>query len=203
MYWDASLSGKDRHIQKEIRLIEDYVRDSAIKQITIITFANEIIEEREFSGNSSAEIAAYLQSIAYDGATDFTKLDLKAEGFDQVILCSDGIQSLGNGNKETGNTPIYVLNSTTGSAYDLLKHWCTLSGGDFINLENTSSVDSLARLSEVPIHFIGHDQPELKEFYISHIANGQFQINGIMHGHSAHLNLKFGYGNELAFTVPV
>ena len=74
---------------------------------------------------------------------------------------------------------------------------------DFINLENTSSADCLDRLSEVPIHFIGHDQPEIQEFYISHIANGQFQVNGIMPGNTTHLNLKFGYGNELAFTVPL
>ena len=101
VYWDASLSGKGRHVEKEIRLLEDYVRESAIRQVTVITFANDIISTHEFSGNSSAEIASYLQNIAYDGATDFSSLDFKAEGFDQVILCTDGIQSLGNSNKET------------------------------------------------------------------------------------------------------
>ena len=205
LYWDASLSGKNRNIKKEKDLILAHLNATGANEIKIVSFANTIVAEKSFAGSAIAEIETYLKSIDYDGATNISSMPFNAPGFDQIILCSDGIQTWGKNEPVTGNIPVYSISSASGTDYLLLKKWCEATGGSFINLENTLPEKALKQLQIIPFHFMGFDITggEANEIFATEPQGNKLSICGIMKGNSCSLNLKFGYGKEVVLTLPV
>ncbi len=93
LYWDVSLSMKDRNVEKEFAFLEAYM--SAIKnvEIQLISFSNILVSEKKFNinnGNWSA-LKSHLNASIYDGGTDYENLFNKDINSDIALLFSDGL----------------------------------------------------------------------------------------------------------------
>ncbi len=113
VYWDVSLSGKQRDLAKEIDFLEKYISVNEISKTTIFLFNHQL--QGVFVFNKTIDnfntIRTYLLGYKYTGATDLGILNFSNVLADAVLLFSDGINSIGNAQPKLGAVPVNLITS--------------------------------------------------------------------------------------------
>ena len=228
VWWDISSSGEKRDLQKELSLLEFYVSLLKNPTVTIVPFCNELHEAIQFKGNSKAslkEMADFIKTLEYDGAT---KLDYDfAELFagDEVLVFTDGIAnwnnstensekvSLADSKKEKKSVNVTTINSSVIADHAFLQNLAGKNGGIYINLAENSTENALKLMQTEHYHLISviYDGKAIEEVYplSGEIAgtNGLFAITGKLRRKEARIELNFGFGstvvNKIALNVNV
>ncbi len=147
VYWDVSLSGRNRNLDKELEFLGKYIERNQVQTTRIFLFNHQLQGLFTLDSNRATfeQVRHYLRNYSYAGATQFGQLDFKNSTADAILLFSDGVQSYGRHFSNTGSVPVYVVNSVYRYGYyDGLKRFVGQSGGRVIDLVNYTADQAVA-----------------------------------------------------------
>jgi len=207
LFWDASLSMKDRDLAKEIKLLDAYF--SYLQNVTVHfkCFSNELIKEKTYTINNGdwRNLQLELQNTVYDGGTTYEVFDTDVKTSDIVLLFSDGIQSLSAASYyET--TPLIVINSGKKANHAALKAMAEASSGSYINLTTKTAQEAMTDMKYQQYQFLGYASLEKNiDVYPKATVNvdNTFSIAGKNLNDAQDITLYFGYDNQITESVPL
>lgn len=202
--WDASLSGRNRDHKKEMALLNAYI--GTRKNITIHLYSADIdfrkINSYSISNGNWDAMRKDLESISYDGASDFSSIQFPAQG-EEYLFFTDGLNSFGNtDNMVLPQRPVNTICAALNADYSFLQLLAAKTGGAFINLNETDSSTAQKQLTEQPLQFLGiRSNGNISDVYpsVPTPVMNNCAIAGIAHASNITAALQFGYGNKVAF----
>lgn len=209
LFWDASNSAEKKIIEKELELIENYIKKIGNLEVELITFSNDIDKTVNFKINNGNwnNLKNALLDVQYDGGTQLGAIDFSKYVCDEIILSSDGLSNFGNSEIKLSKTPVFVINSCQEANHSYLKYIAQSTGGAYINLNNLSPEQAQEMLFSIPFSFINavFDKSVISETYptTKTAVNQGFSIAGIMKGEKAEITLNFGYLNDIKYTKKI
>ncbi|RZT00233.1 carboxypeptidase-like regulatory domain-containing protein [Aquimarina brevivitae] len=173
LFWDTSLSTKDRDLDKELNFLTQYLAGLKNVDVTLIPFAADKKVAQLFTiknGNTSNLIAA-IRSFRYNGGTNFSNLLTEGHTPDIYLICSDGQATFGD-YSNIFNVPIFFINSSKEADRATMQNTCELSGGYLIDLYQ-SDVDTALKQ-------IRKDQDDFRDFdtTVADMITGTVTQNG-------------------------
>jgi tetratricopeptide (TPR) repeat protein len=147
IYWDTSLSMKEKDIDKEIAFLYHYFNNTPTIEVELIAFSNSIDSQKMFTVVNSdwTALKEELLKTNYDGVAFFDVL-LEKTTSDMNFLFTDGIEIIDQLKINT-TTPTYVINSIKKANPMVLINQSHLSKGKYINLTRITIKEGLARLN--------------------------------------------------------
>ncbi|MDR3112761.1 MAG: hypothetical protein LBU09_00110, partial [Endomicrobium sp.] len=201
IFWDCSLSGAKRNIEKEKQLLGDYLRELSNVEITFISFNLKALPPKFFSikNGNWAVLEKEIDEIKYDGATDISVFD-KISHTDEILLFSDGINTFSNSSLSVPNKPVYSINSSPEFNRAALLSIARQSGGSFINLTSLDSQAALNKLLKQPLKLISYsyEKNKVKEIFPPEgtEVGENLTFAGILTASSADIEISFGYNKK-------
>lgn len=145
IYWDTSLSMKDKMVANELDLLNNYLKKLGKIEVEVVTFNLGKLNRKMFLLNraSRKEIIAHLNNQDFHGASDYSNI-LKANSFnsDMILLFSDGETSFAPLEQEI-NTPVFIINSKSQVNNLALQKVAFYADGYYINLLDNSKKEAL------------------------------------------------------------
>ncbi len=206
LYWDVSLSEKDRDLEKELQFLDAYFKYLKKVKVNLVTFSNAIQFETKYTiknGNWEA-LEAVLSASIYDGGTSYANLFSNVTT-DEILLFSDGMKNLSDFPK-TFTAPLFVVNSLVKANHSELKNSCETTQGKYINLKNSTVADAMEAMQFQPFKFIGvkSSNKALELYPNKAVSVGKdFSITGKGYKENDIVTLQFGYGNEVTKTETI
>jgi len=146
IYWDSSLSMKEKDLAKEIEFLDNYFNNVTDVVVEFISFSNSIGIEKTFQITKSdwSALKAVIMDISYDGIALFENTD-RVNSSELNFLFTDGFEVLDKLilRKEI---PTYIVNSSKNANNILLKEQSFNSNGNYIDLNEISINESLSLL---------------------------------------------------------
>jgi len=196
IYWDNSFSASKRNLDKELRFLNLYLKSlNRDVEVNLVSFNQDVAKNKVFSTSNTQEIITYIKSLKNDGATCFDEIKI-LEKMDEVLLFSDGVNTIGTENLKTNKAPIFSINSSSGSNYSFLKGLALSTNGAFINLNVHDEKMALQLVTKDSEKFLSctYDKKEIKEVYPKnpmHISD-YIEVSGILLKENAQLKINFG-----------
>jgi tetratricopeptide (TPR) repeat protein len=207
--WDQSLSGLKRDHAREWEFLDSLVKKKRSLTINLYGLGMRFTRLGQFiikDGNSN-ELRQVIEGLVYDGATDFSAIDLKDEKAGDLFLFSDGIATLCNPDFNQFRQPVFAVNSSTTADHSYLKYISQKTGGAFIDLTVLPVEYSLDLVTNKPLQFLGikNSGSFEMEYYPSlpAIAINNFTLAGTCREANKTIVLQFGYGNSIVDEKPV
>lgn len=208
LIWDISLSGLLRDHEKELEVLDAYLRRIGNTDVEVVTYANQIVQREvfEIKNGKWQRLRRLLQSLHYDGASLPGMLNLDDVKCDEILLFSDGGCSYGEANMAIPKVPVFAIVHSPRTDREALGELCAQSGGKFLDLSLISAEQALNTLCTDEFRFISTKSPrgKISNFLPSFPTanppgsdNHGFTFAGILHGKSSKLELRFGYGNRV------
>jgi TonB-dependent SusC/RagA subfamily outer membrane receptor len=209
LLWDKSQSAHSRNIEKELLLLDAYIKKTEILTIDLVPFALKTDRTQSFvitKGNWD-NLKAVLLSMVYDGATSLGSINLTSYKCDEILLFSDGMSNYGKAEPLIGSIPVTTINSTLVANHSILNYIAQKSGGVYINCNILSNEDAVLLLTNAVYQFISADSEMGKLFTIYPSmptpCNGSFTLAGLMKGNNASLVLHFGIGKTVLYSKTI
>ena len=145
LYWDTSLSTKDRAMESELELLSDYLKKVKNTSVEVIKFSSKISESIVFPitrGNCD-ELIQYLKDTDYDGATNYADI-LKENTFDaqSLLVFTDGNTQF-EPLKQLVYVPAFYINTSSDANKELLQTQANYGEGHYIDLLKTTKKEAL------------------------------------------------------------
>ncbi len=207
LYWDASLSMKERNLAKEIELLDVYFKKLRNIDIDFVSFSNTILTKEKFSvrnGNWGL-LKEKLTTTIYDGATSYSEIEKIKEKSDVILLCSDGLSTLSE-TLFSKEIPVFTINSKTSAAHKVLNRIGQKTNGTYVDLNTSSLKEALSSLTYLPLKYLGHSSKTKNiEVYPSITSKGllDFSVVGKNYIKGEKITFFFGYGNDISMRIPV
>jgi len=209
LFWDVSTSAAEKDIEKELAVLDAYIKKIGDLEVELVVFSNEVHEKEKFEirGGICTQLLAKIKNLTYDGGTQLGTVNLNDYPCDEVIISTDGISNFGKKEVFLSGTPVFVLNSSLNAEHSYLKYITQRTAGVYINL-NVLTVDQAVNLfTSQPFTFISadFDGNEISEIYPSMptIVQRDFSISGILKKDQAGIILNFGFGNNILDSKPI
>ena len=199
--WDASLSGLQRDIKKEIELLGLIIKQKQNLTIQLGLLNNTFKNAGTFNitnGNWDV-LKEKLEKVVYDGGTNFSAIIATNFGANEYLFFTEGLSTFGK-NVVALNKPIHTINSSQKADYSTLKYISLKTGGQFINLNSSSVNQAFEQLNEEQLQFLGiKNAADVRQTYPSMRVNvnGHLSVAGILSQFSTNIILQFGYGNTV------
>lgn len=197
IYWDQSFSASKRNIEKELNLLQNYIIGiKGEKEINLIAFNLQVNTTKSFKIKKDASaLLEHIRSLKYDGASCFDNLKFDTS-CDEILLFSDGINTIGNTDILNSKIPLYSITSTIGSHYAFLKRLAAESNGEFIDLNRIRIEQALNIMQRDEEKFIScnYNTSHIKEVYpnIPTSIGNHFEITGILLTDKTQLKVNYG-----------
>lgn len=209
--WDASLSGSQRDIAKELEVIDRIIQQKKELSVSLYLLNNTLNKERSYRIRDGkwAELRQALESVVYDGGSNFKAVRLQAIDGEEVLFFSDGLSTLSDADfvaTSGKKKPVHTIVSSPKADYSSLKWLAAQTNGKFINLNALSDPALKNELENETLHFIGIEHNSaVKEVYpsVSTPVQEHFSIAGILDSQQTNLTLLFGYSNQVEKKVSV
>ncbi len=204
IYWDCSLSMEATGREKEARLLDRYFKETG--QVTVNLHLVNCVQtqtEQFFVQNGDwSDLQTRLRQVVYDGATWLGNIDVGKRQTDLVLLFTDGISTIGDGQPHTGTTPVYCVTSAIGADHSRLKSISASTGATAINLVQVSVEEAVRQLTHEPYRLISADYSPDEITSLTYLpdfisGNSGIGISGQLISDQAVLQLAFGYGNDI------
>ncbi len=147
IYWDTSLSMKDKDIAKEIALLDSFFNNTPSVEVELIVFSNTINLQKSFNivNTDWSSLKEELLKTTYDGVAFYDVL-LEQTTSDINFLFTDGTEVIDKLiiNK---STPTFVISSTPKSNFRVLINQSLKSKGKYINLSKITIQQALIKLN--------------------------------------------------------
>ena len=198
VYWDVSLSAKQRDLSKELDFLEKYISVNGITRANIILFNQQVQGIIVF--NTAKEkfsyIRNYLLTYKYNGATELGNLDFRNVLTDAVLLFSDGINSVGNDMPKLGAVQVNFITSTYRYDESRYKNLVGNTGGSIINLYYTAVAAAVKRIDSAENFLFKYNAANIhinESFPLK--LSSSILLSGVI---DASDNLELLYGNNTA-----
>lgn len=146
IYWDASLSSKNRDFNKEWDFIESYISGLDTVEVTFVVFNERIVSQNNLSLFKNIEaLKALVQDLEYKGSTSYEVLP--SLEVDAVLFFSDGNPVLGEWKGER-EIPHYNITSLARNNDKFLKSLARYTSGSYIDLSNLSIAQGLELINK-------------------------------------------------------
>ena len=210
VYWDVSLSGKERNLSKELDYLEKYISVNEIAKTTIFLFNHEMqgIISFDRAKDDFRSIRSFLLSYKYSGATELGILNFSNVLADAVLLFSDGINSVGKAQPRLGAVPVNFISSAPNYYYyynnyysythpdPVFKSIVGNTGGSIIYLYHTEVKDAVKKKDTAENYLYKYTASNIhinEAFPIK--LGGSILLSGTIHKSD---NLELFYGNNAA-----
>ncbi len=205
LIWDASGSGANRQVDKELDLLNLYLSKigNCVVQTVILRNTTETGQKFSIIDGKSYNLTKYLNELPFDGATNFASLNLNQYHDNEVLLFSDGIGNFGGKEITLGKAPIYAINSSGDSENSYLRYISQKNGGAYINLLSAEPHEALDFLVNYPLTLLSvtsASATDISPAIPTPILSGGVGISGIIIGNTVSLTLHYGYGGREEFT---
>jgi tetratricopeptide (TPR) repeat protein len=212
--WDVSLSGLQRDINKELEVLDLIIKEKKNLSVSLYLLNNRLTNNGTYTiknGNWS-DLRKALESVTYDGGTNFSAIQLKNITSDEFLFFSDGLSTLSDadsfvsGTTGTKKHPVHCIVSSAKADYSSMKWIAAQTNGKFINLNALSPTGLKNELLYETLHFLGIEaNNDVREVYpsLSTPVQGNFSIAGILDTPNTNLILCFGYGNQVEKRITV
>lgn len=210
--WDASLSGLDRDIKREMELLSFLIGGKKNLSISLYLLNNRFVKSGTFNIKNGdwSELKKTLESVVYDGGTHFESIKSNEINAAEIVFFSDGLSTLSHADfvKESTNRnkPVHCIVSSPKADYSALKWIAAQTGGKFVNMNELSQTSAKDEMMYETFYFLGVEKPgSVREVYpsVSTPVNGNFSIAGIMDAQKGDVTLLFGYGNKTEKRIKV
>jgi hypothetical protein len=216
VFYDISSSTEKRDRTREIALLEKYISLCNPKIIKVVTFSNDIHEEKIFNSNSISKIKEYLENQKYDGSTNFDSLDFDsyAAKTDEILLFSDGMNTWGKtisfsekSKKFNSSVPVITINSCYSANHSLLSMLAAKNNGVYVNLCRNTNEESINMITKETFRLLNieYDNTKFDNVYPEKhaVVNDTFSMAGILKKKNGTITLSFGYGTNVTERINV
>lgn len=165
--WDRSLSSKNRDLEKELSLLDQFFSDNQNISVDLGYLDIRFSKARTFqiSQGNWKELRNYLKQTVYDGGTDYSQVKSGVLHGANYLFFSDGLSTFGKGKIEL-DQPTYCITSSSSSDYANLKQIAQAHYGKMINLTNTTVTQAYSTLNLLDLLFFGvKEQDAFTEIY--------------------------------------
>ena len=203
LLWDVSTSAKSRDLDKEIKILEGYLKWMDKGTIDLVTFSNRLHKTITYQnvGKEREQLMYDLKSEKYDGGTNLQSIDFSKFETDEVLLFTDGISNFGNKRLSGFKSPILAVNSSNIANHNLLEYLTNNSKGVYINAFNESVNTSINIATHLQKQFIKaeYDTQKIIETFpkTGTMIADSFSFSGKIEGSKATVTLSFGFKNEI------
>ncbi|RED48819.1 VIT domain-containing protein [Seonamhaeicola aphaedonensis] len=207
LFWDASLSMKDRDIKKETEVLDNYFKHLNNVTVHYVSFSNVVIHDEQFEIVNGAwdDLRKVIIETIYDGGTNYDIIYNRKNNVDSKLLFSEGITSLSTTSLDLSK-PLFIVNSLTKSNHSALNHLAESSNGAYLNLNTKSNEDVMASLKYENYKFLGYEsQSKNLEVYPKAPVSvtNDFSISGKYLKNNETIRLNFGYGNQVQESIAI
>jgi len=210
LLWDVSYSMEARDLAKEFSFLNAYFEHGQDMEVQVMTFSNGIVDTKTFTIREGQweHLKDMLEYSIYDGATSYEGLFGNKGYFDEVLVFTDGMNTLSDFPSEI-KKPVFVINSIKEANHSSNVNIGVQSNGGYINLTNTSITDAVDKVKYVPLRYLGMNSiyknvqayPEVGTPVFNDFA---FTAKGLVVG--TEVELLFGYGDVITlkekFIIP-
>ena len=209
LLWDNSSSAQNRDINKDLSLLQAYIKQIGNLTIELIPFNIKTEKSRifEITNGNIDDLKLVLETMNYDGATSLGNIDFTKFQSDEVFLFTDGMSNYGKTLPQNSKSIVYTINSSVTANHNLLRYLAQSSGGVYINLNRFTVKEATSLLMNMNYHFISAQVKSGKaaDIYPSKSAQfyNSFALSGIMQGSSAEVLLNFGFGSTIVYSKSV
>ncbi|MEM7086759.1 MAG: VIT domain-containing protein [Bacteroidota bacterium] len=210
LLWDVSYSMEARDLAKEFDFLDAYFEHAQNMEVQLITFSNEIVDTKTFTIRDGQwdHLKDMLEFSIYDGGTSFEGLFSNKGYFDEVLVFTDGMNTLSDFPSEI-KKPVFVINSIKAANHNDNKNFAIQSNGGYINLNNTSISDAMNRLKYLPLRYLGMNSiyKEVQAYpLVGTPVYNEFAFAAKGLGVGTEVELLFGYGDVITmkerFVIP-
>lgn len=140
VYWDASAKAQQRNIDAELELLSRYIKSLKKVVVNVHTFALGHSNQKSFKVNkgSSEFITEYLNSIKYEGESDFSELKVTTTDKKAVNLVFTDGHGIFSSLQPVFNTTTFAISSAEFVNVDALESLSVFTDGAYIDLEERS-----------------------------------------------------------------
>jgi len=205
--WDASLSGLYRDHAKELDLIDKIIKEKKNLSVNLYFLNNKMTKNGVYkiTNGDWSKLRKTIESVVYDGGTNFEAIRLKSISSNEFLFFSDGLSSLSDADfiakcPALMGYPVHCIVSSAKADYSTMKWLAAQTNGKFINLNALSSDQLQRELMFETLHFMGIEPNQyVREVYpsLTTPVRGNFSIAGILDAPQTELVLRFGYGNKV------
>lgn len=209
IYWDASGSRAASDHEREIGLLEAYLRSlgrpasgrnpSVHVDLVLLRNAQSKPKHFVFPANKPDKLIAQLKKVEYDGGTQIGAMTpergLPAPDF--YMLFTDGISNFGVEQPKGLDAPVYVFSADATADHAFLRQLAMATGGRYFNLKRMSDASVVPAIGRSAYCFLSAeaDGGRVKELYpeLPQPIAGRFTLVGKLAGKEATVSLKYGY----------
>lgn len=149
LLWDASLSRRTANIERELRFLETVAREKwrdTTVQVVVLRDKQEAGGAFVIANGDATKLIAFLRKQSLDGGTTYRDLHLAGASqpdtqIDYWVAFTDGLDTLGGGEKIKADAPLWIVNSDSKSDSNLLRAMAVASGGNYVNLPKKADTD--------------------------------------------------------------
>lgn len=161
IFWDKSLSQKNKKIQTELDFLDEYFKTTQNCKVKLVIFNTEIREEKFYNiiNNNWSALREKLENTIYDGASSFDFLNKYQDNSALNLFFTDGLNTLSD-LKLKLNKKIHIINSSVLANHNQLKNMISNAGGNYLNLQQTSIKAAFNSIQTNKIRFLGSNISE-------------------------------------------
>ena len=206
LLYDASASARNRDRVRELAVLDAYFKRIGQALVRLVIFRDVPEAPRDFTLRAGQwqDLRKAIEDAPLDGATGFGRLQLAGEKTDEILLLSDGLNTLGAAEPRLPAAPLTALASASLGDPARLRALAEQQGGELIDLSRSTDKEALESLTSRPLAFLraSYDASAVEEIYPSggQVLRGSFLITGRLRIPGAKLTLHFGYGGKTRFT---
>lgn len=205
VFWDASLSQKNKKSNTELDFLNEYFTRVANCKVKLVVFKTEIREEITFKVQNSdwSDLKIKLQSVVYDGASSFDFLNEYEDNSKLNILFTDGLNTLSSLNIKL-DKKTHIINSAVSANHTALKFMAASIGGHYINLQQRSIESVFEKITTNQMQFLGANISEdFLELYPKKgtVILNNFSISGKGNLENKKIKLFFGTKQDTLKTI--
>ncbi|NQT12597.1 MAG: hypothetical protein HQ582_07610, partial [Planctomycetes bacterium] len=220
LYWDASGSRAGGDREREIGLVEAYLKSLAraasardrMIHVDVMLIRNAQSKQKHFVVPAATPegIIDTLKEIRYDGGTQIAaiapKPGLPAPDF--YMLFTDGISNFGQEEPGALDAPLYVFSADATADHSFLHQLAMTTGGRYFNLKRMADADVVSAIGQPAYGFLSGGGEGAKETCpgLPRPIAGRFTLVGKLDAEEASVRLQYGYQGkpvvkERSFTV--
>lgn len=178
IYWDASLSQKEKNIDKELEFLDAYFKAYPSSKIKLVIFNTKIISDENLEVKSSNWniLKQKLKEVVYDGASDFSLIntDIAEE---TLLFFTDGNGNFGNFEASLYSPKIITVSSKLDINKKFLHNTAFYNSGYYVNLLEANIASAIkAIVGEVimpRLEFVTKKNVDGKKKYIQGVVTYQ------------------------------
>ncbi|MDY8136201.1 TonB-dependent receptor plug domain-containing protein [Aquimarina sp. 2201CG5-10] len=149
VYWDASLSQKDKNVQKEFEFLDAFFKANTISKVQVVIFNSSVVSNKEITLKSSdwSSLRNQLSNVIYDGGSDFKLVNTELTT-DLLFLFTDGKSNFGDFEASLYSPKIITVSSQANINKKFLHETAYYNRGYYINLLESDIPSSIKALKE-------------------------------------------------------